>query len=108
MTSGTYGRDDSDDDKYKISSDEDDNLPFKCVICKNTFTDPVVTKCKHYFCEKCALEHYKKSQRCYACGTQTSGVFNPAKEIMAKLSKHKNEEKDDVSDCDNQQDVDSE
>ena len=73
------------------SSDEDDDLPFKCFICKQSFTKPVVTKCKHYFCEKCALDQYRKSQRCYACGAQTGGVFNPAKDIMAKMEKAKRE-----------------
>lgn len=34
---------DEDDKKYEIDSDED-NLPFKCFICRNSFTDPVVTK----------------------------------------------------------------
>lgn len=34
---------DEDDKKYEIDSDED-NLPFKCFICRETFTDPVVTK----------------------------------------------------------------
>jgi len=43
-------------------------------------------------CEKCALTHYRKSQRCFACGAQTGGVFNPAKEIVAKLNKMKEEE----------------
>ena len=104
---GTYGADDEDDDKYKISSDEDDDLPFKCFICKESFTKPVVTKCRHYFCEKCALEQYRKSQRCFACGAQTSGVFNPAKDIMAKLQKaekeaalHNEEEKGSSDDSD--------
>jgi len=89
---GTYGQDDEDMNKYKISSDEDDDLPFKCFICKQSFTKPVVTKCKHYFCEKCALDQYRKSQRCYACGAQTGGVFNPAKDIMAKMEKAKKED----------------
>merc|ERR1719273_2534233 len=89
---GTYHESDEDDDKYKISSDEDDNLPFKCIICKNTFTDPVVTKCKHYFCEKCALEQYRKTQRCYACRAQTGGVFNPAKDIIEKLKNNADEQ----------------
>lgn len=75
---------DEDDKKYEIDSDED-NLPFKCFICRNSFTDPVVTKCKHYFCEKCALEQYKKSTRCYVCNTQTNGLFNPAKELIARI-----------------------
>ncbi|XP_071567761.1 E3 ubiquitin-protein ligase RNF113A isoform X1 [Temnothorax nylanderi] len=74
---------DEDDKKYEIDSDED-NLPFKCFICRNSFTDPVVTKCKHYFCEKCALEQYRKSTRCYVCNTQTNGTFNPAKELIAR------------------------
>ncbi|CAH2056513.1 unnamed protein product, partial [Iphiclides podalirius] len=71
------------DSDYEIHSDEE--LPFKCFICRESFTDPVVTKCKHYFCEKCALQNYKKSTRCYICNTQTSGMFNPAKELEAKL-----------------------
>lgn len=36
-------------------------------------------RCRHYFCESCALQHYRKSQRCYVCDKQTNGVFNPAK-----------------------------
>ncbi|CRK95673.1 CLUMA_CG009131, isoform A [Clunio marinus] len=49
---------DDDDKKYEINSDEED-LPFKCLICRKSFEDPVVTKCQHYFCEKCALERYQ-------------------------------------------------
>ncbi len=93
MQEGTYGEDDEDDGKYEVSSDEED-LPFKCFICKESFRSPVVTKCKHYFCERCALDHYRKSQRCFACGKQTNGVFNPAKDIMAKMEKMKKEEAD--------------
>ena len=106
MENGTYGEDDEDDDKYKISDSDDDDLPFKCFICKDSFTTPVVTKCKHYFCEKCALDQYRKSQRCFACGVQTGGVFNPAKEIMEKMKKAeneaavRNEQEEDTSDSD--------
>ncbi|XP_011701889.1 PREDICTED: RING finger protein 113A [Wasmannia auropunctata] len=81
---------DEDDKKYEIDSDED-NLPFKCFICRNSFTDPVVTKCKHYFCEKCALEQYRKSTRCYICNTQTNGTFNPAKELIARTKMEEKE-----------------
>ncbi|XP_032669328.1 E3 ubiquitin-protein ligase RNF113A [Odontomachus brunneus] len=81
--SGEYNSGDEDEKKYEIDSDED-NLPFKCFICRESFTDPVVTKCKHYFCEKCALEHYRKSTRCYICNVQTNGTFNPAKELIAR------------------------
>lgn len=81
---------DEDDKKYEIDSDEDD-LPFKCFICRNSFTDPVVTKCKHYFCEKCALEQYRKSTRCYICNVQTNGTFNPAKELIARTKMREKE-----------------
>lgn len=84
MVEGTYGDDDDDPHKYEIA-DDSDNLPFKCFICRQSFKDPIVTKCSHYFCEKCALDNYKKSTRCYICNVQTSGVFNPAKEILARM-----------------------
>ena len=46
-----------DDDEADKDSDEDENaLPFACFICREPFLDPVVTKCKHYFCEHCALK----------------------------------------------------
>lgn len=51
----------------------------------------MIFRCKHYFCEKCALGQYKKSTRCYVCGVQTNGVFNPAKELIAKLKAEKDE-----------------
>ncbi|XP_070393144.1 E3 ubiquitin-protein ligase RNF113A [Dermacentor albipictus] len=79
-----------DTSRYEISSDEED-LPFRCLLCRKSFVDPVVTKCKHYFCEKCALKHYKKTTRCYVCSQQTNGVFNPAKEIIQRLKKAKEE-----------------
>ncbi|XP_054488270.2 E3 ubiquitin-protein ligase RNF113A-like [Agelaius phoeniceus] len=83
----------SDDENYEVSSGEEE-VPFKCFICRGSFKNPVVTKCGHYFCESCALQHYRKSQRCYICGKQTSGIFNPARELMAKLEKHKGEEEE--------------
>ncbi|KAI0235336.1 Ring finger protein 113A [Lamellibrachia satsuma] len=89
MKEGTYG-DNEDMTKYEISSDEED-LPFKCFLCRQSFTDPVVTRCKHYFCEKCALAHYRKSKRCFVCNQQTSGVFNPAKELITKMKKFQEE-----------------
>ncbi|GAB1606716.1 E3 ubiquitin-protein ligase RNF113A-like [Argonauta hians] len=94
MDKGTYG----DGENYEISSDEDD-LPFKCFICRKSFVNPVITKCKHYFCEKCALTRYKKSQRCFVCNEQTNGVFNPAKELISKLNKlNKVKDSDDSDD----------
>ena len=83
---GEGEEEESDDEKYVIHSDDDD-LPVKCPLCRKVFTSPVVTRCKHYFCEKCALDHYRKSQRCFECGKQTSGMFNPAKELMERMAK---------------------
>lgn len=90
--------DDDDDDKYRI--EEDDDLPFKCFLCRESFVDPVVTKCKHYFCEKCALANYQKSTRCHVCGMQTNGVFNVAKEIIKRLNVEKNQSNKDGPDDD--------
>ncbi|GBM25838.1 RING finger protein 113A [Araneus ventricosus] len=95
MANNTYG--DEDPSKYEISSDED-NLPFKCFICRGSFKDPVKTKCDHYFCEKCALDNYKKSTRCYVCGVQTSGFFKPAKELIARLAVEDQKEEQEESD----------
>ncbi|XP_028042258.1 E3 ubiquitin-protein ligase RNF113A [Bombyx mandarina] len=86
------------DSDYEIHSDEE--LPFKCFVCREGFTNPVVTKCKHYFCERCALEQYKKSTRCFICNAQTGGVFNPAKELEAKLKKRLSDDDDDDDDND--------
>lgn len=51
-----------------------------------------IYRCKHYFCEKCAINNYKKSTRCYVCNVQTSGIFNPAKELIARLKQNEAEE----------------
>ncbi|XP_041883934.1 LOW QUALITY PROTEIN: E3 ubiquitin-protein ligase RNF113A-like [Corvus kubaryi] len=83
----------NDDKNYEVSSDEED-VPLKCFIRRGSFRNPVVTKCRHYFCESCALRRYRKSQRCCVCDKQTNGVFNPAKELTAKLEKHKGEEEE--------------
>ncbi|XP_046403926.1 E3 ubiquitin-protein ligase RNF113A [Ischnura elegans] len=79
------GEEEEREGQYEIDSDSEANLPFKCSICRSSFVDPIITKCKHYFCEKCALERYKKSTRCFLCNMQTGGVFNPAKELINKL-----------------------
>ncbi|KAI9272735.1 hypothetical protein BDA99DRAFT_499075 [Phascolomyces articulosus] len=94
-----YGQ--SNVDQYAISDDDDDSeeeLPFACLICRNEFSHPVVTKCNHYFCEKCALDHYKKSPKCYACGAPTTGVFNTAKNMLEKLRKKKERKEAEKSD----------
>jgi RING finger protein 113A len=41
----------------EVKRDEDD-LPWGCFICRGPFTSAIMTKCKHYFCESCALKRY--------------------------------------------------
>ena len=43
MQEVTYGETDNDPHQYEVDSDNDD-LPSKCFICRNSFKDPVVTK----------------------------------------------------------------
>ena len=51
------GKADEEEGEGAGDDDEDeDGLPFACFICRKQFTDPVVTICKHYFCEHCALK----------------------------------------------------
>ncbi|CEL99180.1 unnamed protein product [Vitrella brassicaformis CCMP3155] len=79
--------DDSDDDD---DDDDDEGLPFACLLCRTPWSlesRPVVTLCKHYFCEKCAFEHYSKSSKCAVCQRPTNGIFNSADKILEKLQK---------------------
>ncbi|RKF79848.1 Pre-mRNA-splicing factor cwc24 [Golovinomyces cichoracearum] len=76
--------DESEDDDVKL-----ENVPFACIICKGNYQDPIITKCRHYFCEKCALKRYKKCQSCAACGAATGGVFNVAKGLKRILDQKK-------------------
>ena len=76
-------------DEVEDQVESDDDLPFKCLICRNDFVDPIVTKCNHYFCEACALKHFVKSPSCFACNQKTNGVFNNAKAFKLKLEKKK-------------------
>ena len=87
---GTYNQ--RSKENYEIDSDDEDELPFACYICREGFKNPVITKCKHYFCESCALTHYKKSKRCFVCSTQTFGVFNTAKDIIKKMKEQKDDD----------------
>jgi RING finger protein 113A len=85
--------------KDALLSDEDEDdvallekIPFKCVICKDGYKNPIVTKCSHYFCEACALQRYRKKPDCAVCGSGTSGVFNTAKGLSKILERKKKRE----------------
>lgn len=69
-----------------------EKIPFACIICKQPYKFPIITKCGHYFCEKCALDRYKKTPNCAACGAGTGGVFNGAKGLKKLLEKKKDRE----------------
>jgi RING finger protein 113A len=67
--------------------DDGQQLPFACFICRKAWIecqDPVVTKCNHYFCEQCALQHNAKTTKCAACQQPTGGIFNVARDIVRK------------------------
>ena len=34
---------------------------------------------------RCAIDRFVKSPKCYACGAATSGIFNKAEKILAKM-----------------------
>lgn len=79
--SAQNGNEDEDDDALLES------IPFACIICKKPYKHPIITKCGHYFCEACALQRYRKSPSCVACGAGTGGVFNVAKKLSRLLEK---------------------
>ncbi|KAJ8492328.1 hypothetical protein OPV22_014049 [Ensete ventricosum] len=83
------GGGDGDDGDHEADDDDDDSLPFACFICRQPFEDPVVTKCKHYFCEHCALKHHAKNKKCFVCNKPTLGIFNTAHEIRKKMAQEK-------------------
>lgn len=74
-------------DEDSSDSDEDEDIPFACLICKNPYTDPVVTRCGHYFCSSCAIKRFAKTPKCLACGAPTGGIFNRAEKVLEKLKK---------------------
>jgi len=70
---------------------KEEEFPFACPICRDSFTNPVVTKCGHYFCEECALEHNKKANNCFLCEEKTMGIFNNAHKLNQKIKERNRE-----------------
>ncbi len=63
-----------------------DGLPFACLGCRVAWharSRPVVTPCRHFFCEACALG--TATSVCPACGKPTGGTFNSATAIEARV-----------------------
>jgi RING finger protein 113A len=85
--------------KYKEESDEEEyssecEVPMLCAICDEDFVNPVVTKCQHYFCERCAISHYGKSSTCFVCKKSTQGIFNNCETLINKIKDKRKQRKD--------------
>mmetsp|Transcript_17389 Transcript_17389/g.27087 ORF Transcript_17389/g.27087 Transcript_17389/m.27087 type:complete len:319 (-) Transcript_17389:95-1051(-) len=75
---------DNDDDDDNKSGAPPDGIPFACHICRDPFSDPVVTSCNHYFCERCILKSFGENPACPICSKDTHGVFNFPQKLLAK------------------------
>lgn len=88
------------DSKEDADLDEEEKMlktiPFACVICKEDYKRPIMTKCGHYFCEKCAMNRYQKEKKksCAACGADTNGSFGMAKKLDGLLERKKKREEE--------------
>ncbi|GAB4844587.1 hypothetical protein Ancab_037986 [Ancistrocladus abbreviatus] len=80
------GGDDGDNGRGEQSEEDGDVLSLACFIFRQPFVDPVVTKCKHYFCEHCALKHHAKNKKCFVRSQPTLEIFNTAHEIRKKMA----------------------
>jgi RING finger protein 113A len=76
------------------SDSDDEDVPFACLICRKHYTDPVVTRCGHYFCSSCAIKRFAKTPKCLACGAPTGGIFNRADKILEKIHKKRKDKED--------------
>jgi len=76
------------------SDSDDEDVPFACLICRKHYTDPVVTRCGHYFCSACAIKRFAKTPKCAACGAPTGGMFNRADKIIEKVNKKRKDKED--------------
>ena len=76
---------------YEIHSAEGEQggFPECCAICEGDFQEPVVTKCKHYFCDHCAIRNYATDGNCFVCGQDTQGTFNAAFDLVKHLKQLK-------------------
>jgi hypothetical protein len=68
------------------------DVPEQCPICENELIRPVITLCEHFFCEKCALNHYAKSKTCFVCKKNVNGNFNDGLKIIRKLREKRDEQ----------------
>ncbi|CCL99055.1 uncharacterized protein FIBRA_01066 [Fibroporia radiculosa] len=74
-------------DAPESDSDSDEDVPFACLICRKPYTEPIVTRCGHYFCSACAIRRFARTPKCAACGAPTAGIFNRADKVIEKMRK---------------------
>lgn len=87
------------------SDSDDEDVPFACLICRKHYTDPVVTRCGHYFCSACAIKRFAKTPKCAACGTPTGGIFNRADRVIEKMKKKRGDGDAEAEDANQTEDV---
>ena len=92
--SGAAAFDDDSDDS------DDEDMPFACLITREPFVDPVVTKCGHYFEKSAALKRFQKTPKCYACGAPTGGIFNKPTQLIKKLKERAAKEEEEAQEGD--------
>lgn len=73
-----------------------ESIPFACILCKQAYKSPIITRCGHYFCEPCALKRYARDPSCAACGASTHGVFNSATKLNRLLDRKRERERADA------------
>jgi hypothetical protein len=57
-----------------------------CMICNDYFVHPVVTSCRHTFCEKCIIEFAEKYGRCFQCDSDiTRAQIHESKSIETSV-----------------------
>lgn len=66
----------------KLLEAVEEQVPFKCPICKEDYKNPVKTLCGHQFCRVCFMKRFKEKRRtkCFICKAETGGVVQPVKE----------------------------
>lgn len=66
-------------------------IPFKCVLCKQDYKNPIKTNCDHVYCRDCFLNRIRhdKKTRCFICNAETNGICSPisTKELKTLLDK---------------------
>ncbi|CDO93364.1 unnamed protein product [Kluyveromyces dobzhanskii CBS 2104] len=76
-----------DDSKEKQVLKELEEIPFRCLLCKDEYKSPVVTRCNHYFCSSCFMKQMKISTKCPVCKKDTEGVAKMATKLRSLLKK---------------------